>query len=114
MEKNMDDPVMEFDTVLATRFRREHAQLPEQPFVAATLQGVRAMQRRAARLRFALTIAALAAVMVASPWLIAGSAWLNSALESSLNWTAALPRTWMVGAGALALGVALAAGMRRS
>jgi hypothetical protein len=86
------------DAKLATRFEREHTHVPAEPFVAATLREIHGMQRRANRLRIALRVAALLAVICASPWLTAGIARLNAAVEFSLNWTSGQPVIWLCAA----------------
>ena len=50
-------------------------------------------------MRVGLRVAALVAVVVASPWLIAGVAYLNAALESSLSWSMGQPGAWALGVG---------------
>jgi hypothetical protein len=112
MEMIMSDSDTGFDTLLAARFEREHAVVPADPFVAATMRRVRSMQRRSAGLRISLRIAALLGVVVASPWLTAGAARLNAALESSFTWTAELPGAWALAALALVLVAMLRSGAR--
>jgi hypothetical protein len=87
----------DFDVLLKAQFDREHRHLPAEPFIAATTRRMRAESRYAAGVRTALRVAALVAAVLASPWLIAGAARLNAALESSFAWTAGLPGTWMLG-----------------
>lgn len=87
----------DFDALLKQRFEREHTHVPVEPFVAATLQKVRAERRHRAGIRTALGVAAVVVTVLASPWLIAGAARLNAALESSLSWTAELPGAWVLG-----------------
>lgn len=78
----------DFDSLLAARFAREHTHVPEEPFVAGTILKVRSMQKGAARLRIALQIITLLAMVLLSPWLIDGVKLVNAALTSSLAWTA--------------------------
>ena len=58
-----------------------------------------------------LRAAALVAAVIASPWLIAGVARLNAALDSSLTWAMGQFGTWVLGA--LAVLVVLATRVRR-
>ena len=93
-----------FDVLLKERFEREHQHVPAEPFIAATTRRMRAESRLAMGVRTGMRIAALVAVVLASPWLIAAAARLNAALESSFAWTAGLPGAWVLGvvaAGAL-------------
>lgn len=105
----MSEP--EFDTLLAARFEREHRHVPAEPFVAATLHRVRFEQRLVAGIRTGLAAVLLLAAILASPWLIAGAARLNAALESSLTWTLELPGAWVLGL--LAIALVFAARVRR-
>jgi hypothetical protein len=100
----------EFDARLAAHFEEEHGHVAADAFVATTMQKVRAGRRRADVLRVGLRVAALAAIVVASPWLIAGVERLNAALESSLSWTMGQPVAWVLGA--LAVLVVLATRLR--
>lgn len=95
---NPDD----FDVLLKQHFDREHQHVPADPFVAATMQRIRSERRQMTGVRSALGAAALVAAVIASPWLIAGAAHLNAALESSLSWAAGLPGAWVLGALAVA------------
>jgi hypothetical protein len=88
----------DFDTRLAARFEEEHRHVPADPFVAAAMRKVRAERRRRDVVHVGLRVAALVAAVAASPWLIAGVARLNAALESSPTWTLGLPVAWVVGA----------------
>lgn len=72
------------------------------------MQKVRAGRRRKEVMRAGLRVAALAAVVAASPWLIAGVARLNAALESSLTGTMGLPGAWVL----CGLAVIVVLGMR--
>jgi hypothetical protein len=96
-----------FDTRLAARFGREHSQVPADAFIAATMRKVRAGRRRKALMRVGLRAAALLAAIAGSPWLIAGGARLNAALQYPLPWTLGLPVTWALGALALVVVVAM-------
>jgi hypothetical protein len=88
----------DFDSLLKQRFDREHQHVPADAFVEATLQRIRIERRRAVGIRTAVRAAALVAAVIASPWLITAATRLNSALESSLAWTAGLPGVWAMGA----------------
>lgn len=85
------------DALLKARFDREHQHMPAEPFIAVTTRRMRAENRLAVVVRTGMRIAALVAAVLASPWLIAGAARLNAALESSLAWTAGLPGAWVLG-----------------
>jgi hypothetical protein len=93
----MSDPD-EFDVRLAAHFEQEHRQVPADSFVATTMRKVRAERRRRKVMQAGLRAAALVAVVMASPWLIAGAARLDAALESSLNWAMGQPGAWALGA----------------
>jgi hypothetical protein len=99
-----------FDARLAAHFEQQHSQLPADSFVAATLRKVRAERRRQDVMRTGLRAAALVAAVIASPWLIAGVAQLNAALESSLTWAMGQFGAWVLGA--LAVVVVLAMRVR--
>jgi hypothetical protein len=96
-----------FDARLADRFEQEHRHVPADAFVAATMQKVRAGRRRRDVMHMGLRVGALAAAVALSPWLIAGVARLNAALESSLTWSMGLPGAWVLGALAVVVMVAL-------
>ena len=100
-----------FDTRLAAQFEQEHRHIPADAFVATTMRKVRAGSRRREGMHLGLRIAALVAAVAASPWLIAGVARLNAALESSHVWTLGLPGAWVLGA--LAILVVVIARARR-
>jgi len=100
----------EFDARLAAHFEREHRHVPADAFVARTMLKVRAGRRRRKFMRTGLRVAALVAAVMASPWLIAGAARLNAALESSLTWTMGQGGAWVLGA--LAVIVVLATRVR--
>jgi hypothetical protein len=102
-----------FDARLAAHFEQEHRHVPADPFVATTMRKVRAGRRREEVLRVGLRVAALVAVVAASPWLIAGVERLNAALESSLSWTSGRPGAWVLGALALIVVLAMRARSRR-
>jgi len=106
----MSDPDS-FDARLAAHFEQERASVPPDPFVGTTMRRVRAARRREAVTRVGLRAAALMAVVAASPWLIAGVAHLNAALESPLSWAMGPSGTWFLGA--LAVLVVLATRRRR-
>jgi len=86
-----------FDARLAMLFKHEHRHVPADDFVASTMRQVRARRRNVAALRIGLQVAALAAALLVSPWLILGAARLNAAVEWSLGWTAGLPGAWALG-----------------
>jgi hypothetical protein len=100
----------DFDTRLAAHFEREHRHVSADSFVAATMGKVRAERRRKEVMRIGLRVAVLGAAIVASPWLIAGAARLNGALEASLNWATGQLGGWVMGA--LAVVVVLAMRVR--
>jgi len=100
----------EFDARLAAQFEQEHRHVPADSFVATTMRKVRAGRRRKDVMRVGLRVAALVAAVAASPWLIAGVARMNAALESSLTWTMGQPGAWVLGA--LAVLVVLATRVR--
>ena len=87
-----------FDARLAAHFEQEHRHVPADDFVATTMRKVRAGRRRREVIHAGLGAAALVAAVVASPWLIAGVAHLNAALESSLSWAMGQPVAWVLGA----------------
>ena len=99
-----------FDARLAAHFEQEHRHVPADAFVANTMRKVRAGRRRREFMHAGLRVAALVAAVMASPWLIAGVARLNAALESSLTWTMGQPGAWVLGA--LAVLVVLATRVR--
>jgi hypothetical protein len=99
-----------FDARLAAHFEQEHRHVPADSFVVTTMRMIRAGRRRREAMHLGLRAAALVAAVIASPWLIAGVAHLNAALESSLNWSMGQPGAW--GLGALAVLMALAMRMR--
>ena len=99
-----------FDPRLAALFEAEHRQVVDDAFVASTLRKVREGRRRRDFFRIAARATALAAVVVASPWLIAAVEQLNAAVGSSLSWTRGLPGTLILGALAT---VAVVARLRR-
>ena len=100
----------EFDARLAAHFEQERASVPADSFVATTMRKVRAGRRRRGVMHAGLRVAALVAVVMASPWLIAGVARLNEALDSSLTWAMGQPVAWALGA--LAVLVVLATRVR--
>ena len=100
----------EFDARLAAHFEQEHRHVPADAFVATTMRKIRAGRRRREVVHVGLRVAALVAAVIASPWLIAGVARLNAALEFSLTWTMGQPGAWVLGA--LAVLVVLAMRVR--
>ena len=99
-----------FDALLAARFEQEHRHASADDFVASTMRKVRAGRRRREFIHAGLGAAALVAAVLASPWLIAGVAYLNAALESSLSYAMGEPFAWALGA--LAVLVVLAMRVR--
>jgi hypothetical protein len=95
-----------FDARLAACFEEEHRHVPADAFVAATVKKVRAGRRRREVMRIGLRVAALAAAVALSPWMIAGVTRLNAALESSLTWSMGLPGAWVLGVVAIVVVVA--------
>jgi hypothetical protein len=87
----------DFDALLQERFDREHRHVAADPFIPATARRIRTVRRRIVGLRTALQAMALVAVVIASPWLIAGAARLNAVLDSSLARVNGLPGAWLLG-----------------
>lgn len=85
----MNETTPDFD--LHELFRREHTQIREQPFVATLAARVIAERARAKRWRRAVQMTALVLLVVASPWLIAGSEWMTERLGVVL----ALAADWL-------------------
>jgi hypothetical protein len=100
----------DFDERLASRFGQQHSLVPPDAFVASTMRKIRAARRRRDYMRVGVRVAALLGAVAASPWLIAGAARLNAALESSLTWTQGLHGAWFLGVLAIAV---VAARLRR-
>jgi hypothetical protein len=96
-----------FDARLAAHFEQAHRHAPTDSFVATTMRKVRARRRRREVVRAGLGAAALAATIVASPWLIAGVARLNAALESSLTWAMGELGAWVLAAVAVVVVLAM-------
>ena len=88
----------DFDTRLAARFEQERASVPVDAFVANTMRKVRAERRRREFLHVGSRVAALAAIVIASPWLIAGVERLNAAVDSSFTWARDQSVGWVLGA----------------
>lgn len=86
------------DSRLAAHFEQEHRHVPADSFVAVTMRKVRAGRRRSDVIHAGLRVTVLVAAVMASPWLIAGTARLNAALESSLSWAMGQPVVWALGA----------------
>jgi hypothetical protein len=103
----------DFDARLAAQFEQERASVPADSFVATTMRKVRAGRRRREFMRVGSRVAALAAAVVVSPWLIAGAAYLNAALESSLNWATGQLGGWVLGALAVVVVLAIRVRSRR-
>jgi hypothetical protein len=87
-----------FDARLAAHFEQEHRHVPADTFIAATMRKVRAERRRKVVMRVSVRVAALVAAVVASPWVIAGAARLNAALDFTLSWATAQFDGWVLGA----------------
>lgn len=68
------------DHDLRALFEREHRQLPPEPFLNATSARLAKARARAKIARRSLQAAALAAVVLGSPWLISGSVLLSARL----------------------------------
>jgi hypothetical protein len=97
-----NDQFEDRDPLLEGLFSREHTHLPAEPFSSTTLQAIAAERKRAAWTRLLLQAAALLALVVVSPALIAGSIWLSSRLDDVF----ALASSWLatpLGMGAAAL-----------
>jgi len=94
---------------LEALFREAHTHVAEQPFVDATLRVVAAERRRVAALRRALGVAAVALIVVLSPWLISGAQLLSQALDFGFarigDW---LATPWGLAGAAAAVAVAFA------
>jgi len=95
-----------FDARLAARFEEERRQVPADSFVADTMRKVRAERKGRDFLRVGLRVAAVVALVIASPWLISGVERLNDWLGFSLTWTKGQSGAWILGA--LAILVVLA------
>jgi len=94
----------EFDVLLKERFERERGResVSSEHFVSATMLKIRAERRRATVVRNVLPATVLVALILASPWLIAGATHLNAVLDTILSGTAGYPIAWVLGALALA------------
>jgi len=101
----------DFDSKLLARFEQEQPRVPADSFVAATMQKVRAEGRRREFMRVGWRVAGLAALVMASPWLIKGVERLNAALDSSFSLALGQAGSWILGA--LALLAALVMRARR-
>ncbi|HUQ08924.1 MAG TPA: hypothetical protein VM146_01320 [Steroidobacteraceae bacterium] len=87
-----------FDVRLAARFEQEHRHVPADAFVATAMKRILAARRHRDVLRISFRAATLVAIVAASPWLIAGVAHLNEAVEFSLTWATGLHGAWALGA----------------
>jgi len=97
-----------FDARLAAHFEQAHRHVPDDSFVATAMRKVRARRRGREVMRASLGAAALGATIVASPWLIAGVAWLNAAFEASLAWAmGGQYGGWVLGTLGLVVGLAM-------
>ena len=92
----MSEPEM-LDALLKARFDREHQQVPADPFIGIAWRRIRTERRSMAVVRIGVQVAVLVAVILASPWLIAGASRFNAALSSSVAWATGLPGTWVLG-----------------
>ncbi len=101
-----------FDARLAAHFEQEHRHVPADSFVADTMRKVRAGRRRKEVIHAGVRVAALVAAVMASPWLIAGVARVNAALDSGLTWAMGELGAWVWVLGALAVLVVLATRVR--
>jgi hypothetical protein len=81
----MTDPTDRFDTRLHELFEREHAQPPAEPFLRETARRVAVARSRRILARRAAQGVALAALILASPWLIKGSAFVSTHLDTLLG-----------------------------
>lgn len=86
------------DDNLAAHFAHEHRHIAADDFVAATMRKVRAARRSDEFLRVGVRLGVLSGAVIASPWLIAGVARLNSGLESFSTRALGVPGTWVLGA----------------
>ena len=68
------------DPDLRDLFDREHRQLPPDPFLKGTAERLAKARTRAVIARRSLQGAALAAVVLGSPWLVSGSVLLSARL----------------------------------
>jgi hypothetical protein len=91
----MNDENHEFDPRLQELFRREHTHLPAEPFSSAALRAITAERTRAAFRSRSLQAAAVVALLVLSPVLVAVSArvarWLDPLLELVSAWLTSPP-----------------------
>lgn len=97
----------DFDTALASRFEKEHRQLPGDSFVVMTMRTIRAARRRGKVARAGLFVVALVAAVVASPWLVVGITRVNAVLELSLDWAMGQPVAWALAVIAVLVTLAL-------
>jgi hypothetical protein len=95
----------EFDALLKARFDAEHRHLPDEAFVAAMRGRMREERRMLKLLRGVMATAALVALVLVAPWLIAGANRLDGLLGASLSWVSAPPATWVLAV--VAVGVVL-------
>jgi H+/Cl- antiporter ClcA len=86
----------EFDALLKARFDAEHRQLPVETFVASVRGRMREERRMLKLLRVVMAAAALVALVLVAPWLIAGANRLDELLRGSLSWASAPPVTWVL------------------
>jgi hypothetical protein len=77
--KDHDD----FDALLKARFDGEHRHLPQEAFVASIRDRMRKERRMLKLLRAVMVTAALVALVLVAPWLIAGANRLDELLRAS-------------------------------
>ena len=80
----------EWDPGLEALFAKEHGQIAEEPFVSRAVKRAAADHKLTRRIRRLTALAALIAVVGASPWLIEVSVIVSTALDTSFatvsNW----------------------------
>ena len=94
----------DFDPLLEGLFSREHTHLPAEPFASKTLEAIAAERRRAVLAKRLRLAAASLALIVLSPLLIDGSAWLSTRLDEFF----ALTSSWLATPYGMAAGVVVA------
>jgi hypothetical protein len=115
----MTESTNDLDATLQERFSREHAQPPGEPFVSDTARRIAAARARGVLARRTAQGVALAALILASPWLIKAAALLSLHLNAWLATTTAWLLTPVGMVAGLVLGVggvvlARARGTRRA
>ena len=92
------EPIEPLDSKLQALFEREHAHLPDEPFVNALVRRLAVERRRRALATRVLQAGGLVAVVPLSPWLVAGSRVLSENLDATFERTAAwlaTPAGWV-------------------